>query len=82
MSASTAYCFRLDIFCVWLARSLLFKDLFQNLSVSSELYGDRSLGKNHITIRQSLSPDGNTRLTYCEGTLEITLPLEIHEFSA
>lgn len=33
-------------------------------------------------MRQSLSPDRNTRLTYSEGTLEITMPLEIHEFSA
>ncbi|MGD1906098.1 MAG: Uma2 family endonuclease [Leptolyngbyaceae cyanobacterium] len=36
----------------------------------------------YLAVRQSLSPDRNTRLTYCEGTLEITMPLEIHEFSA
>lgn len=35
-----------------------------------------------LAVRQSLSPDRNTRLTYAEGTLEITIPLEIHEFSA
>ncbi|EKV00386.1 hypothetical protein Lepto7375DRAFT_2495 [Leptolyngbya sp. PCC 7375] len=35
-----------------------------------------------LAMRQSLSPDRNTRLTYLEGTLEITMPLEIHEFSA
>ena len=35
-----------------------------------------------LTFRQSLSPARNTRLTYAEGTLEITMPLEIHEFSA
>ena len=35
-----------------------------------------------LAVRQSLSPDRNTRLTYSQGTLEITMPLEIHEFSA
>lgn len=35
-----------------------------------------------LTVRQSLSPDRNTRLTYSDGTLELTMPLEIHEFSA
>ncbi len=35
-----------------------------------------------LAMRQSLSPDRNTRLTYAEGTLEITMPLEIHGFSA
>lgn len=35
-----------------------------------------------LAVRQSLSPERNTRLTYAEGTLEITIPLEIHEFSA
>ncbi|MEM9218207.1 MAG: Uma2 family endonuclease [Cyanobacteria bacterium P01_F01_bin.150] len=35
-----------------------------------------------LTVRQSLSSDRNTRLTYSEGTLELTIPLEIHEFSA
>ncbi|MEM7795197.1 MAG: Uma2 family endonuclease [Cyanobacteria bacterium P01_C01_bin.118] len=38
--------------------------------------------QSFLTMRQSLSPDRNTRLTYTEGTLEITMPLEIHEFSA
>jgi len=43
----------------------------------------RSLNwQKYLAIRQSLSPDRNTRLAYCEGTLEITMPLEIHEFSA
>ena len=35
-----------------------------------------------MAVRQSLSPDRNTRLTYSQGTLEITIPLEIHAFSA
>lgn len=38
--------------------------------------------QGYLAMRQSLSPDRNTRLTYCEGTLEITMPLEVHEFSA
>ncbi len=38
--------------------------------------------QGYLRVRQSLSPDRNTRLTYSEGTLEITMPLEIHEFSA
>lgn len=38
--------------------------------------------QSFLAMRQSLSPDRNTRLTYSEGTLEITMPLEIHEFSA
>jgi Uma2 family endonuclease len=38
--------------------------------------------QGYLAVRQSLSPDRNTRLTYCEGTLEITMPLEVHEFSA
>ena len=38
--------------------------------------------QGYLTVRQSLSPDRNTRLTYSQGTLEITMPLEIHEFSA
>lgn len=33
------------------------------------------------TLRQTLSPDRSTRLTYAQGTLEITMPLEVHEFS-
>ena len=35
-----------------------------------------------LAVRQSLSPDRNTRLTYSDGTLELTMPLELHEFSA
>ncbi|NER83148.1 MAG: Uma2 family endonuclease [Leptolyngbya sp. SIO1D8] len=38
--------------------------------------------QGYLAVRQSLSPDRNTHLTYSEGTLEITMPLEIHEFSA
>ena len=38
--------------------------------------------QGYLAVRQSLSPDRNTRLTYSQGTLEITMPLEIHEFSA
>ncbi|MEM1256342.1 MAG: Uma2 family endonuclease [Cyanobacteria bacterium P01_H01_bin.21] len=38
--------------------------------------------QRYLAVRQSLSPDRNTRLTYAQGTLEITMPLEIHEFSA
>ncbi len=33
-------------------------------------------------IREMLGHDRNTRLTYNQGLLEITMPLEIHEFSA
>jgi len=35
-----------------------------------------------VAVRQSLSPDRNTRLTYADGVLELTKTLEIHEFSA
>lgn len=43
----------------------------------------RSLNwQGYTAIRQTLSPDRNTRLTYSQGLLEITMPLEIHEFSA
>ncbi|MEO0759932.1 MAG: Uma2 family endonuclease [Cyanobacteria bacterium J06648_16] len=35
-----------------------------------------------LAVRRSLSSDRNTRLTYSEGKLEITMPLELHEFSA
>ena len=35
----------------------------------------------YVAIRQSLSSTRNTRLTYSQGILEITMPLEIHEFS-
>lgn len=36
--------------------------------------------QRYLAVRQSLSPDLNTRLTYSKGTLEITMSLEIHEF--
>ena len=43
----------------------------------------RSLNwKRYQAIRQLLGPERNTRLTYAQGVLEITMPLEIHEFSA
>ena len=32
-------------------------------------------------LRQMLGQDRNIRFTYLEGTLEVTMPLEIHEFS-
>ncbi len=38
--------------------------------------------QRYQTIRQMLNPDRNTRLTYAQGILEITMPLEVHEFSA
>ncbi|MEO0867616.1 MAG: Uma2 family endonuclease [Cyanobacteria bacterium J06642_11] len=34
------------------------------------------------TLRQTLSHERNVRFTYMHGTLEVTMPLEIHEFSA
>lgn len=37
--------------------------------------------QSYLAIRQALSPTRNTRLTYSQGLLEITMPLEIHEFS-
>ncbi|MGC1306680.1 MAG: Uma2 family endonuclease [Phormidesmis sp.] len=37
--------------------------------------------QRYQTIRRQLSPDRNTRLTYAQGSLEITMPLEDHEFS-
>lgn len=33
-------------------------------------------------FRATLAPERNARLTYADGTLEVTMPLEIHEFSA
>ncbi|MDV3349137.1 Uma2 family endonuclease [Leptolyngbyaceae cyanobacterium CCMR0082] len=33
-------------------------------------------------LRDTLSRDRNIRFTYMRGTLEVTMPLEIHEFSA
>ncbi|MEM6253141.1 MAG: hypothetical protein AAF821_09480 [Cyanobacteria bacterium P01_D01_bin.156] len=38
--------------------------------------------QSFVAMRQSLSPERNTQLTYSEGILEITIPFEIHEFSA
>lgn len=38
--------------------------------------------QGYLAVRQTLSPTRNTRLTYSQGVLEITMPLEIHEFSA
>lgn len=38
--------------------------------------------QKYQALRQTLSPDRNTRLTYSQGILEITMPLEVHEFSA
>lgn len=37
--------------------------------------------QGYLAIRRSLSAARNTRLTYSQGLLEITMPLEIHEFS-
>ncbi|MFK8182923.1 MAG: hypothetical protein AB8B99_06070 [Phormidesmis sp.] len=37
--------------------------------------------KSYLAIRQSLNLTRNTRLAYSKGLLEITKPLEIHEFS-
>ena len=37
--------------------------------------------QSYLSIRQSLSSARNTRLTYSQGLLEITMPLEVHEFS-
>lgn len=38
--------------------------------------------EGYQSIAKLLSPDRNTRLTYSQGVLEITMPLQIHEFSA
>lgn len=38
--------------------------------------------QRYQAIKQLLGPERSARLTYAEGTLEITMPLEIHEFSA
>ncbi len=43
----------------------------------------RALDWQHYQIlRDTLSRDRNVRCTYMHGTLEVTMPLEIHEFSA
>ena len=43
----------------------------------------RSLSwQSYLAFRRGLSPDRNIRLTYSQGVLEITMPLELHEFSA
>ena len=38
--------------------------------------------QRYQTLRETLSPERKFRFTYLYGTLEVTLPLEIHEFSA
>ena len=38
--------------------------------------------RRYQAIKQLLGSERNARLTYAEGILEITVPLEIHEFSA
>lgn len=38
--------------------------------------------QRYQTLREMLSHDRNIRFTYAQGTLEVTMPLEIHEFSA
>ena len=38
--------------------------------------------QRYQTLRKTLSRDRNIRFTYAQGTLEVTMPLEIHEFSA
>jgi len=38
--------------------------------------------QRYQALRQTLSYERNIRFTYAQGTLEITMPLEIHEFSS
>lgn len=38
--------------------------------------------QRYQTLRDILSRTGNIHFTYLNGTLEVTMPLEIHEFSA
>ncbi len=38
--------------------------------------------QRYQTLRKTLSRDRNVRFTYMNGILEVTIPLEIHEFSA
>ncbi|MEM8504425.1 MAG: Uma2 family endonuclease [Cyanobacteria bacterium P01_D01_bin.1] len=38
--------------------------------------------QRYQTLRKALDHEHNVRFTYAEGTLEVTAPLEIHEFSA
>lgn len=38
--------------------------------------------QRYQTLRQTLSRERNVRFTYLHGTLEVTMSLEIHEFSA
>ena len=43
----------------------------------------RSLNwQRYQTLRETLGTDRNIRFTYSQGTLEVTIPLEVHEFSA
>ena len=38
--------------------------------------------QKYQAFRATLAPDRNNRLIYTDGILEVTMPLEIHEFSA
>lgn len=38
--------------------------------------------QRYQTLRQTLSQERNVHFTYMHGTLEVTMPLEIHKFSA
>ena len=38
--------------------------------------------QRYQTLRQTLSQERHVRFTYMHGTLEVTMPLEVHEFSA
>lgn len=38
--------------------------------------------QRYQTLRQTLSRERNIRFTYMKGILEVTMPLEIHEFSS
>lgn len=38
--------------------------------------------QRYQTLRETLSRERNVRFTYMHGILEVTMPLEIHEFSA
>ena len=38
--------------------------------------------RRYQTLRETLSAQHNLHFTYAQGTLEVTTPLEIHEFSA
>lgn len=38
--------------------------------------------RRYQTLRETLGSDRNIRFTYSRGTLEVTIPLEVHEFCA